>query len=211
MGNSLQDLVDLISEFPSVGPRQARRIVQFLLKKNGLFRTELAEKIAKLSEQVFQCPSCFRFAEGLARGLCSLCKDTSRDPHILMVVEKDVDIEGVEASSAYHGQYFVLGGLMPLARQRKNADTLRTKELLVRVQKNPSISDSTSTAGGITEIIFALATTPEGDFTASELAKEIRALNSALSVTLLGRGLSVGAEIEYADHETLRNALKNRA
>jgi len=210
MAHPIHELTDLLSELPGVGPRQARRIVQFFLRKNGTFRSDVAERIVNLSKSVFQCPSCFRFDEGTANGLCSLCKDSSRDPKILMVVEKDVDIEGVEASNAYRGRYFVLGGLLPLARQRKNAGNVRTKELLARIQKNLP-APAGGQAGGVTEIIFALATTPEGDFTAHELAKEIKTLNSELLVTLLGRGLSVGAEIEYADQETLRNALKNRS
>ena len=115
-----------------------------------------------------------------------------------MVVEKDVDIEGVEGSGAYHGKYFVLGGLMAMT-ERKHSRVLRNKELLMRVQKN-----------GIQEIIFALSTTPEGDYTARELMKEMNTANPDIKTTLLGRGLSVGAEIEYADSETLRSALKNR-
>ena len=31
-----------------------------------------------------------------------------------------------------------------------------------------------------------------------------------VTLTSLGRGLSTGSELEYADEETLRNALKNR-
>lgn len=117
-----------------------------------------------------------------------------------MVVEKDVDIEGVEASGAYKGKYFVLGGLMPLI-PKKNAPTVRAKELEARIQKN-----------GINEVIFALSTTPEGDYTARELTQIFKTLprGESLKVSILGRGLSVGAEIEYADAETLRNALQNR-
>ena len=213
---TIEELTQLIAELPSIGPRQARRIVQYLLKKNGSFRKELSEKILELSNHVFQCPSCFRYAEGTGKGLCSLCKDSSRDQKTLMVVEKDVDIDGIEAANTYRGRYFVLGGLLPFGRQRKKTDTVRIKELLFRIQKNPSttlgsIRDTSLMTDGVTEIIFALATTPEGDYTASELTKEIKAKVPGISVTLLGRGLSVGAEIEYADQETIRNALKNRS
>ena len=86
-----------------------------------------------------------------------------------------------------------------MARQKRAGKEPRTAELLVRIKKN-----------GVTEVIFALSTTPEGDYTARELAKQLSAIDPVLKTTLLGRGLSVGAEIEYADSETLRNALQNR-
>ncbi len=84
--------------------------------------------------------------------------------------------------------------------ERKNPPYVRIKELSEKIKKN-----------GITEIILALSTTPEGDFTAHELMNRFKEEFPAIRSSLLGRGLSVGAEIEYADAETLRNALKNRA
>ncbi len=192
-------LVDLIAEFPGIGPRQARRIVQFLLSRPQSLRVALARAITSLGDEVSPCSQCYRFDEIGAQGACALCADTKRDASALMVVERDVDIDAVESSSAYKGRYFVLGGLMPMARQKRAGKEPRTAELLVRIKKN-----------GVTEVIFALSTTPEGDYTARELAKQLSAIDPVLKTTLLGRGLSVGAEIEYADSETLRNALQNR-
>lgn len=194
---STEELTTLIAEFPGLGPRQARRIVQFLLSKNGGYREELGKLIVAVAASAKQCKSCFRFDDLDQSGLCRICADTTRDESI-MVVEKDVDIEGVEASSAYRGTYFVLGGLMSMT-QKKNA-RLRDMELLLRIEKSHP-----------REVIFALSATPEGDYTARELMRTINEKSKDTPTTLLGRGLSVGAEIEYADSETIRNALKNRA
>lgn len=195
---SIEELAARVAEFPGIGPRQARRIVQFLLSKNGGYREQLAELITNIAAGAKKCKSCFRFDDVNDTGICRICADKSRERGTLMVVEKDVDIEGVEGSGAYAGTYFVLGGLMPMT-QRKNGGTLRSKELLTRIKSN-----------NLEEVIFALSTTPEGDYTARELMKEINEKFSGIKTTLLGRGLSVGAEIEYADSETLRNALRNR-
>lgn len=197
---SLHDLVEMFAALPGIGPRQARRIVQFLLLKEQGFRKKFADSLADIGRNVSSCPWCFRFDEIPEGKLCRLCSDASRDHRVLMVVEKDVDIEGIENSGAYRGFYFVLGGLVPLGRKKKSAALPRVKELTDRVKKN-----------GITEIIFALSTTPEGDYTAEELLREITTKHPGVKATLLGRGLSVGAEIEYADQETLRNAFKNRS
>lgn len=198
MARPIQELSSLISEFPGIGPRQARRIVQFLLTKTPAFREKLSEILRAIGSTTEQCTSCFRYDDSGNGRTCSICANVERDSQVLMVVEKDADIENVEASHAYRGLYFVLGGLIPMT-ERKNASYVRSRELQEKIKKN-----------GITEIILALSTTPEGDYTGRELMDLLRSIKSDLKISFLGRGLSVGAEIEYADSETLRNALKNR-
>ncbi|MEX0916484.1 MAG: recombination protein RecR, partial [Candidatus Spechtbacterales bacterium] len=61
------------------------------------------------------------------------------------------------------------------------------------------------------EIILALNNTREGNFTslyAQELFKQNELPNTR--ITRLGRGLATGSELEYADEDTLRNALLGR-
>ncbi|MBX9765320.1 toprim domain-containing protein [Patescibacteria group bacterium] len=198
MAKPIQELSLLISEFPGIGPRQARRIVQFLLTKTPTYREKFSSVLSALGKETEQCVSCFRFDDSGNGRMCTICANGERDHHVLMVVEKDADIENIEHSRAYHGMYFVLGGHIPMT-ERKNPPYVRTKELEEKIRKN-----------GIIEIILALSTTPEGDFTARELMNHYKELFPNVKCTLLGRGLSVGAEIEYADAETLRNALKNR-
>jgi recombination protein RecR len=198
MARPIQEFSSLISEFPGIGPRQARRIVQFLLTKTPAFREKLAEILRGIGATTEQCTSCFRYDDSGNGRTCSICANAERDSKVLMVVEKDADIENVEASHAYRGLYFVLGGLIPMT-ERKNASYVRSRELQERLKKN-----------NIAEIILALSTTPEGDYTGRELMDLMKSVKSNLKISFLGRGLSVGAEIEYADSETLRNALKNR-
>jgi recombination protein RecR len=199
MSRPIQELTHLISEFPGIGPRQARRIVQFLLTKTPAYRDMFSAKIAAIGAKTEQCPSCFRYDDSGAGSVCSICGNGERDTGILMIVEKDADIENMEHSRSYGGMYFVLGGHIPMT-ERKNAPYVRIKELKEKIKK-----------GGIAEVIIALSTTPEGDYTAGELMNEFKVSFPNVRFSLLGRGLSVGAEIEYADAETLRNALKNRA
>jgi recombination protein RecR len=190
----IHELTELLAHLPGLGPRQARRVVQFLLSKDQSFRKKLAAMIESIRDGAVECTRCHRFDDQNASGLCSTCADGSRDASQLMVVEHDVDIDAVEASLTYHGYYFVLGGLMNLTKQRKDK-VIRTAELKKRV--GPEVK----------EVIFALAATPEGDFTAKEITTQL----SGVKTSMLGRGLSIGAELEYADPETLRSALKNRS
>jgi recombination protein RecR len=201
MVRSVEELVALIAEMPGVGPRQARRIVQFLLRKNKSYAAKLAGAIEAVHDHVRQCVRCFRYDEINKENACSLCADKNRDESMLMVVEKDVDIEGIEQVGMYRGHYFVLGALMPLATQRKAAVEPRTKEFVARARAENAPS----------EIILAFATTPEGDFTAQELKTMCKEKAPNIRMSMLGRGLSLGAEIEYADQETLRNAFIGRS
>ena len=131
-------LVDLIAEFPGIGPRQARRIVQFLLSRPQSLRVALARAITSLGDEVSPCSQCYRFDEIGAQGACALCADTKRDASALMVVERDVDIDAVESSSAYKGRYFVLGSDAHGATEARRKEP-RTAELLVRIKRMGSL------------------------------------------------------------------------
>lgn len=200
MPHPIHTLADMFAEMPGIGPRQARRIVQFLLRSDTVYKDRLAEHITQIARKVAQCASCQHFDEIGTNELCAVCANSERDIRLLMVVEKDVDMESIESASVYKGRYFVLGALMPLARQRKGGVSPRIDRLENRLSKDTAIK----------EVVLAFATTPEGDFTAQELKKILREANPTLTVSMLGRGLSLGAEIEYADQETLRNAFQGR-
>lgn len=200
MPRSLDALAELLSELPGIGPRQARRIVQSLLRSSPRFVGELAASIAAVKKGVRACARCFRFDDVNQGGLCPFCADPTRSEAMLLVVEKDVDIDGIEASGIYRGRYFVLGSLMPLGAKRKSAVAPRSAELKRFAGPDAQVK----------EVVLAFATTPEGDFTAQELKKMLTEANPVLTISMLGRGLSLGAEIEYADQETLRNAFQGR-
>jgi len=61
-------------------------------------------------------------------------------------------------------------------------------------------------------LILAFPANPEGDVTATHVREKLTAnsLGTGITITTLGRGLSTGSELEYADPETLKSALENR-
>jgi recombination protein RecR len=121
-----------------------------------------------------------------------------------MVVERDTDIQSIERSGTYDGLYFVLGGTIPLL------DTKETQKLRGGALK---ATVDTQLKEDLQEIILGFAVNPDGENTAryveSLLKDQIETNN--LKITRLGRGLSTGSELEYADPETIKNALQNRA
>ncbi len=203
--NPIEHLTESFEKFPGIGPRQARRFVQFLLHQNSMYRNALAEDIKKLGLNTFQCKACFRWSvKGSEKdGLCSICSSTSRDKGLLFVVEKDADIDNVERSD-FKGVYFVLGGAVPLAAEEPEKH-IKARELMSRIEAD-------STAGVLKEVILGLSATSEGDHTRLILQEKLLPVSESLNfkISSLGRGLSTGSELEYADPDTIASALESR-
>ncbi len=198
-------LAALFAEFPGIGGRQSKRFVHYLLKRDRTYLNELARQISSLQEVVFECDRCHRYFQKkfqVAPPTCSICTDTARDGKMLMIVEKDSDLEALERSGTYKGLYFVLGGSLPILERDPNKK-IRINALLDRIQSENDNLD---------EVILACAVTPESEHTAEYIESNIAPLlNPTMTkITHLGRGLSTGTELEYSDADTLRYALEGR-
>jgi recombination protein RecR len=193
---SIDDLARAFERFPGIGPRQAKRFVYFLLSAPAAERSRLAELITSVAQSVSQCADCRRFWSG-SEERCTYCTNPNRDDSTLLVVEKDQDLLALERSGSFKGRYFVLGGALTLSGK----GVIRERELLSRVER-----------GGdkLQEIVLALSATSEGEHTSEHLRALLQPLRSHLKLTILGRGLSTGSELEYADQRTLSAALQNR-
>src|SRR3989344_761199 len=196
--NSIDKLSEIFARFPGIGPRQAKRFVYFLLSRNGDYPSELVRAIQSLKKEIIQCGECMRFfsKDGQVSKLCSICADKTRDNSMLMIVPRDIDLEAVERSGSYNGYYFILGGVVPIL-EKEPEKRIRIKELESRIKKDKNIK----------EIILAMNANLDGENTAEFIKQHI---GPTYVMSTLGRGLSTGAELEYADPETLKNAFQNR-
>lgn len=204
MNDPRDTLTDLFKKLPGVGPRQARRFVYALLSLPASFRAELTRAIIDLGEGVVQCKTCKRyFRRSSTEESCDICTDPHTDGSTLLLVEKDVDLETVRRSGSYQGRYFVLGGTIPILAEDPTKH-IRAKELLSMIKE----SDKSE----LSEVIIALSVNAEGENTAQYVKKVLEpiAQEHGVRVTVLGRGLSTGTELEYSDADTLANALLNR-
>ena len=198
--DSIERLTSLFEKFPGIGPRQAGRFVQYLLRSSPALRRELVESVRALDSSVHQCPNCYRYHSS-EKKICYICANPRRDVSLLALVANDTDVSALEASSTYRGRYFVLSGTVSLASEKTNR--LRIKQLLNSLPSRIK--------NGLEEVILAFPANPEGDATASLLRNEmIEIATPSLRITTLGRGLSTGSELEYADPETLKNAFERR-
>jgi len=168
---------------------------------------DLAALISDLQTVVTECASCHRFFahDVTTSTLCSICNNPNRDHSKLLVVTQDSDIVAIERSSLYDGLYFVLGGTVPLLHSEA-AKKLRGGTLKGTVEAR--------LAAGLSEVILAFAVNPDGENTARYVESIISSIAPEIGakpiISQLGRGLSTGSELEYADAETIKNALRNR-
>ena len=201
--DSIDKLTEFFKEFPGIGERQARRFVYFLMSRNGDFTGNLAKLITELKKEISQCKDCYRYfaGKGIQDSVCDICRSVTTDKSLLMVLEKDSDLESVKKSRVYAGKYFVLGGLVPIVEKTTNT-RVRIPELIKNIEQNSEIK----------EIILAFSLNSHGDHTDSYVRNQIKeiAQKNNIKISSLGRGLSTGTELEYSDNETLKNALKNR-
>ncbi|EKE16239.1 MAG: hypothetical protein ACD_11C00024G0007 [uncultured bacterium] len=187
---SFQRLIKNFSSLPSIGPKHAERLVLFLFKKSQDDIEEFSRNLLEIKNLRF-CQKCHNISEG---ELCQICADKKRDQKTICVVEEPLDIISIERTHAFSGIYHVLGGVIT-ATEKDSA--LKIPDLFERVKKEE-----------IHEIILATNPTTEGDTTALYLKKKLQPFG--IKITRLGRGLSTGADLEYADELTLSEALTNR-
>jgi recombination protein RecR len=203
--NNLDKLITLFESFPGVGARQAKRFAFHVLTMNDADVSDLSKLISEIKDSVVECESCHRFfsKSGGDATLCSICSSQNREHDRLLVVERDSDIQAIERAGVYNGLYFVLGGTVPLLRSADN-EKLRAGALKATVQvRLPE---------GLSEIILGFSINPDGENTARFIETVLESVlkDTPIKISHLGRGLSTGSELEYADAETIKNALRNR-
>ncbi len=197
ISDTAEQLVRLFERFPGIGPRQAERFVYYLLSSTAETKTTLADLIKRVGNEIHQCKTCQRFWSGVG-DQCSTCNDKSRDKTLLMVVEKDQDIAVIEQAQVYHGYYFVLGGVLTLSGRGEIREKMLMKNIKQRIEDE------------LVEIILALSVTSEGEHTADYIRTLFSPLRPRIRISMLGRGLATGTELEYADSQTLSGAFLNR-
>ena len=192
---SYERLIKAFRRLPGVGPRQAERFSLHFLRASEGEVAEFTDALLKMRENIHYCPQCFSYSEG---DLCEICSDDTRDHSLLCVVEEAKDIESIEKTKSFNGLYHVLqGSISPM--DGRTADSVRIKELIVRVQ---------DAAEPIKEVIIATNPDTEGETTALYIADVLRGLVGR--VTRIGYGMPLGGHIDYIDELTLSHALKGR-
>ena len=194
----VQKVIDAFEALPGVGPKTAARLAYYLLNVPQEKLSRFAQALESLKKDTKLCKLCFNVGE---EDFCPVCQDENRDKSMVCVVETALDLLAFEKADGYRGVYHVLGGVVnPMAGI--GPDDLRIPQLLARVK-----------IGEIKELILATNPNMEGEATAMYIHQKIQdmGLGETVRITRIGRGLPTGADIEYADAQTLLKALEGRS
>jgi recombination protein RecR len=193
---SIQNLINEFAKLPGIGPKTASRLAFYLLKQTNLDIQGFAQTVANLQKNIIYCSRCFNMTEA---DPCNLCSDPKRNQALVCVVEDSLDVVALDQIASFNGVYHVLGGVIsPL--DGVGPEKLKIKELLLRLATSEP-----------KEIILATNPSMEGEATAMYIAKQLKEPQfTHIKVTRLGRGLPMGADLEYADEFTLLKAMEGR-
>ena len=189
----LENAVNEMSRLPGIGKRTALRLVLFLLNQPNSQTVQLSKSLIDLVDGIILCKNCHNISD---IELCEICSNIKRNKSIICVVEDIRDVMAIESTGQFNGVYHVLGGkISPIEGIGPNQ--LNISSL---IEKLKSIN--------VSELIFALSATMEGDTTNFYIFKQIQNLD--LKITTIARGVSVGNELEYTDEVTLGRSIIKR-
>lgn len=189
----LERAVDEVAQLPGIGKRTALRLVLHLLKRPSLQTQQLAQALTDLRTNIKYCRECHNMSD---QDICGLCTSSKRDRGLVMVVEDVRDVMAIEATGQYGGLYHVLGGkISPM-------EGIGPQDLTIGALVEKAKS------GSISELIFALSSTMEGDTTNFYIFRQIEGLG--IKTSTIARGISVGDELAYADEVTLGRSILQR-
>ncbi len=192
-GSELDQLIQLLSKLPGLGPRSARRAALQLIKRKDSVMRPLSTALADVAEHVNPCSTCGNLDTS---DPCHICDSDRRDMSTICVIEDVADLWALERAGSYRGRYHVIGGALS-ALDGIGPDDLNITSLIDRARDEK-----------ITEVIIATNATVDGQTTAHYITDRLKGCDVA--VTRLAHGVPVGGELDYLDDGTLTAALKSR-
>ena len=188
----LQRAIEEFSKLPGIGHKSAERLTFHLLRSSKASPEALGNALLNLRVELNYCSECQMVT---LQKKCSVCEDRSRDQATILVVESPLEVIAFE-KTGYKGLYHVLHGVLsPI--DGMGPEQLKLKELVDRCGK-----------GGIGELIIATNPDIEGEATATYIRQKLG--QQVAKITRLAHGLPMGADIEFADQVTLKEAIAGR-
>ena len=197
---AIQDVIESFERLPGVGPKSAQRLTFYLLHVPQEQLDQFAQAVTNLKKGTIICSVCYVVGE---TDPCEYCSNSQRDHTLITVVEQPLDVLALERSGKYKGVFHVLHGKIdPL--NNIGPDEIFIHQLFRRLKEGEQ-------GTGVKEIVLATNPTMEGEATAMYIAKYLKANFPEIRITRIGRGLPMGADLEYADSITLENAMEGRS
>jgi recombination protein RecR len=189
----ITQLIEELAKLPGIGKKTAKRLAFAIIFKADQEAEALANSITNAKERIKTCSLCHGFSDN---EICSICSDPKRNREIICVVEDPRNVFTIESTHIFTGVYHVLqGAISPL--QGISPDKLRIRELEKRVENEK-----------VRELILSTNSTLEGDATAHFLVNIFK--DKVEKISRIARGMPAGADLEFADSNTLARAFEGR-
>ena len=189
----IEELIKVISKFPGLGPKSAKRIILSLINNKDEVMKPTITALVNAFKNISRCGLCGSLKSKDSG--CNNCENIRKKYSKICVVENIADQWSIENTKIFNGYFHILGGTIS-ASLNKEQDLL-INSLVSRVKKE-----------NIEEVIVATSATVEGQTTAFYIEDKLKDTN--VKITKLAQGLPVGGEIESLDDGTLHSAFKNR-
>ncbi len=191
---TLAHLLKVLQQVPYLASKNVYRVATHFLDMSPQQMEQFCHVLDAAKKKLIKCATCFFWRE--QAGSCIFCASPKRERDIVCVVETWQEILAIEKTRGYSGMYHVLGGaISPL--DGINIQDLTIDALITRVNSQQ-----------IKEVILATNQTPEGEATATYIARKLK--DSDVIVSCLARGLPVGSFLEGMDRLTVLKALSER-
>ena len=190
----IEELIKVISKFPGLGPKSAKRIILSLINNKDEVMKPTITALVNAFKNISRCSFCGSLKSKDSG--CNNCENISKKYSKICVVENIADQWSIENTKIFNGYFHILGGTIS-ASLNKDQDLL-INSLVSRVKKE-----------NIEEVIVATSATVEGQTTAFYIEDKLKDTN--VKITKLAQGLPVGGEIESLDDGTLYSAFKFRS
>lgn len=188
-----QRVIELLAKLPGLGPRSARRVALYLVKRKDTVMRPLARALGEAADAMRTCSTCGNLD---TQDPCAICANGRRDPTAICVVEEVGDLWALERATVFKGTYHVLGGTLSALEGVGPAD-LNIAPLIERASSET-----------VKEVILAVDATVDGQATAHYLTDQLE--DAKVIISHLAHGVPVGGELDYLDEGTLAAALKAR-
>ena len=191
--HDLEKLINYYAKLPGIGEKSAERLAIATIEFSDEEIKEFSSTLENAKKNLTRCTICGHLTD---QEICDICRDATRNPNLICVIEDYKSVFAFEKSGKFNGTYHVLNGLISpiddIGPEDINLDSLvkRVKEL-----DNP-------------ELILALKPTIEGEATTLYIKKILE--SEKVTISRLAYGIPIGAEIDYLDNVTLEKALEDR-
>jgi recombination protein RecR len=189
----LEQAVESLHGLPGIGKKTALRLALHLLQQDKDRVLNFCNSISTMRQDVKFCSTCHNLSDS---DICHICTSPARQNGVVCVVETIKEAMAIENTQHFNGRYHVLGGLIsPI--DGITPEQLQIDTLVERVKN-----------GEINELVMAISPNIEGETTIYYIAHQLKDYD--VKISTIARGVSFGADLEYADETTLGRSILSR-